>query len=60
MTDRIRERIATLEQQLREQTTRREQAHVMLNEATTAILQVQGALAVLQELLTNPDAEPMA
>ena len=52
MTDRIRQRIATLEQQLRETTDRRDQAQQVLQESMTAILQLQGALVVLRDLLT--------
>lgn len=52
MTDRIRQRIATLEQQLRDTTERRDQAQQVLQESMTAILQLQGALVVLRDLLT--------
>ena len=51
MTDRIRQRIATLETQLRDVTARRDSAQVALSESNTMILQLQGALVVLKDLL---------
>jgi uncharacterized coiled-coil DUF342 family protein len=51
MTDRIRQRIDTLEAQLRDVTARRDQAQTALSESMAAILQIQGALAVLRDLL---------
>jgi hypothetical protein len=51
MTDRIRQRIAVLETQLRETTERRDQAQAILSESQTAILHLQGALVVLKDLL---------
>lgn len=58
MTDRIRQRITVLEQQLREQTERRNQAHAIAAEATNAVAQLQGALAALRDLLTDPEDPP--
>lgn len=51
MTDRIRQRIETLEKQLHETTQRRDQAQAVLNESFQLINQIQGALAVLRDLL---------
>lgn len=61
----IPERISALEQQLAQHTERRAQATAVLNESQTAILQLQGALAVLRELLSEngmkgSPSEPMA
>ena len=51
MTDRIRQRIDTLERQLRDVSDRRDQAQAVLTESLTMIQQIQGALAVLRDLL---------
>ena len=58
MTDRIRQRIETLEQQLRDMTARRDQARTVLEQCEIAIYQMQGARAVLQELLADPENPP--
>jgi hypothetical protein len=55
--DRIRQRLATLEQQLREHTDRRDAAQQALNESMPAILQLQGAIVVLKDLLV-PEEVP--
>jgi predicted nucleic acid-binding Zn-ribbon protein len=60
MTDRIRERIATLETQLRDVTARRDEARGALQQLEIAIHQIQGALAVLRELVEAAPEEPMA
>lgn len=59
MTDRIRQRITTLEQQLREQTDRRDAAQQILSDANVAILHLQGALVVLKDLLVPEEAVPV-
>jgi hypothetical protein len=58
MTDRIRQRIATLETQLRDVTARRDSAQVALSESNTMILQLQGALVVLKDLLVPEEVPP--
>ena len=58
MTDRIRQRIVTLESQLRDVTARRDSAQAALSESMTAILQIQGALVVLKDLLV-PEEVPV-
>ena len=48
----LRERLHALETQLRDQTARRDQAIQTANDAQAAILQLQGAIAVVTDLLT--------
>jgi hypothetical protein len=60
MTDRIRTKLAMLEARLREQTERRDQAQFHLNESMQAILQLQGAIITLKELLTPEEVPDQA
>lgn len=51
MTDRIRQRIDALESQHRDLTMARDQAQRTINETVPMLLQIEGALAVLRDLL---------
>jgi hypothetical protein len=58
MIDDLVSRLDTLERQLTQQLQRRDQARAVLEQSTVTIHQLQGAIAVVRELLNG--AEPAA
>ena len=54
----LKARLDVLEAQLREQTDVREQATLAASRAGAAMLQLQGAIAVVKDLLTPKDLDP--
>jgi chromosome segregation ATPase len=60
--DKLKGRLTSLEGQLDAQMREREKAAGMIEQMNAAIFQIQGAIAVVRELLTENEApeEPMA
>jgi hypothetical protein len=54
----LADRLTNLESQLADHTRRRDQAHAILQESQTAILQLQGAIALCRDLLSTNGAPP--
>lgn len=58
MTPTLAERQVALEAQLTEHTQRRDEAAVALQQSQAAILQLQGALSLLRDLIATNGSEP--
>jgi hypothetical protein len=56
LVSRMRDRMAELEHARREQRERRDAAAAVAQEAATALLQIEGALAVLRSLVNGDGA----
>ena len=54
----LAERLTALETQRAQQTQRRDQAEAILRESSQALLQLQGAIAVVRDLLSENGTPP--